>query len=364
MHQTGGLTRRDFLRTGAATAAGLSLVRTAGAAPPADRRCILLLLTGGPSHLDTWDPKPDAPAEVRGPFRSIATRVPGLRFSELFPRMADRADRFAVIRSLHHEEAPIHETGQQLVQSGHVFRGGREHPHYGATLSWRLGPTAPGVPPWAVLPGPLGDTGVDVSHGQAAGPLGPLHAPVYDTGRSLAAEAPWLLERYGHHNFGRNCLRARQLVEAGVRHATVNMYSTVYHAVSWDCHADGGALATDLGDYRDTVGPTFDQAFAALLDDLDNRGLLDTTLVLAVGEFGRTPHLNPRGGRDHWPGVWSALVAGCGVRGGQAIGASDALGGAPAERPVTPAELAATVYHALGLDPRPFVDGESVRELF
>jgi uncharacterized protein (DUF1501 family) len=376
MRHANGLTRREFFRTGAlaAGAAGLALTRPTAAAPiptpPDDRRCILLFLTGGPSQLDTWDPKPDAPADIRGPFRSIATRVPGLRFTELFPRMAERADRFAVIRSLHHDEAPIHETGQQLVQTGRLFRGGRKHPHYGAALSRLLGPTDAGAPAWAVLPGPLGDTGVAVSHGQTAGPLGPAHAPAYDTGRSLAAESPWLIERYGLHNFGRNCLRARQLVEAGVRLVTVNMFSTVYDSVSWDCHADGGALATDLGDYRDTVGPTFDQAFSALFDDLRDRGLLDTTLVLATGEFGRTPHPNPRGGRDHWPGVWSALVAGCGVRGGAIVGASDAIGAEPADRPVTPAELAATVYHALGLDPRwtvcgrPLADATPIRELF
>jgi uncharacterized protein (DUF1501 family) len=121
-------------------------------------------------------------------------------------------------------------------------------------------------------------------------------------------------------------------------------------------------LNTTLTDYRESVGPTFDWAFAALLDDLADRGLLDSTLVLAVGEFGRSPRLNARGGRDHWPGVWSALIAGAGVRGGQVVGASDALGGAPADRPVTPAELVATVDHVLGLNPRAGAD--PIGELF
>ncbi len=376
-HGRGGPTRRDFLRTGvlAAGAAGLALTGAARASripkPAAGRQCIFLLLTGGPSQLDTWDPKPDAPLEVRGPFQPIATRVPGLYFTELFPRMAARADRFAVVRSLHHDEAPIHETGLQLVQTGRVFRGGREQPHYGAALSWLLGPAVPGMPSWMVLPGPLGNTGVDISHGQGPGPLGPAYAPAFDSHRSLGEEPPGQQERYGHHNFGRNCLRARQLIERGVRLVTVNMFTTVYDAVSWDCHADGGALGCDLGDYRDLVGPMFDQAYSALLDDLGERGLLDTTLVVAVGEFGRTPRLNPRGGRDHWPGVWPALFAGAGVRGGQVVGASDAWGGEPAERPVTPAEVAATVYHALGVDPRTPVpgpgslaDGTPIWELF
>jgi uncharacterized protein (DUF1501 family) len=156
---------------------------------------------------------------------------------------------------------------------------------------------------------------------------------------------------------------------------TVNMYSTVFDAVSWDCHADGGALATDLRDYRDTVAPTFDTAFTALLSNLEDRGLLDETLVVAVGEFGRTPKLNANGGRDHWPGCWTAVVAGGGVQGGRVIGASDAIGAEPADRPVTCPELVATIYHALGIDPRtpvpgpdgtpaPAVEAEPVRELF
>jgi uncharacterized protein (DUF1501 family) len=345
------VTRREFLRTGtlAAGAVGLTLSGSAASVRPApDRRCIFLFLTGGPSQLDTWDPKPDAPAEVRGPFRSIPTAIPGVRFSELFPRMAARADRFAVVRSLHHEEAPIHETGQQMVQTGRLARGDREHPHVGAVLS------SLGYGPWAIVPGPLGDTGVDVGHGQTAGPLGPEHGP------HIMPEP----DRYCDGRFARSCRRARHLVEVGIGLVVVNMFDTVYDTVSWDCHADGGSLATDLNDYRSTVAPMFDQAYTALLDDLADRRLLDTTLVLAVGEFGRTPYLNSRGGRDHWPGVWTALVAGAGVRGGCVVGASDALGGEPADRPVTPAELVATVYHALGADPRPLVEAEPVWELF
>src|SRR5262249_25692505 len=132
----------------------------------------------------------------------------------------------------------------------------------------------------------------------------------------------------------------------------------------WDCHADGSLLPTGLDDYRDTICPAFDSAYSSLLDDLTDRGLLDSTLVVATGEFGRTPFVNARGGRDHWPGVCSALLAGGGVRGGQAVGVSDALGGEPNDRPVTPAEVTATIYHALGIDPRariPAPDGNDVR---
>ena len=129
------------------------------------------------------------------------------------------------------------------------------------------------------------------------------------------------------------------------------MFETVFDNLTWDCHADGGSLSTTLDDYRQTLCPMFDAAYTALLDDLHQRGMLQSTLVLAMGEFGRTPELNPRGGRDHWPGCWTVLFAGGGVRGGQVIGASDATAAEPRDRPVTPAELAATVYQSLGLDP-------------
>ncbi len=142
------------------------------------------------------------------------------------------------------------------------------------------------------------------------------------------------------------------------------MFDTVYNAVTWDCHADGEALATTLDDYRDILCPMFDMAYSTLLEDLAERGLLDTTLVVAMGEFGRTPLLNPRGGRDHWPGVWSILFAGGGVRGGQVVGSSDRTGSEPRDRPVTPAEVAATIYRLLGVPHPPFVDSDPVEELF
>jgi Protein of unknown function (DUF1501) len=344
------VTRRAFLRSTAATAAA-ALVGPARARPAADRRCIFLLLTGGPSHIDTFDPKPDAPADVRGPFRPIRTAVPGLYLSELLPRTAARMGKIALVRSLHHEEAPIHETGLQLLQTGHLGRPGQEHPHFGAVAARLRGHT------WAVVPDALGDTGVNVGRGQSAGPLGWMYEPFLST-----VEVDYPVERYGPSAFGRHCRTAAILPWlAGDRCVVVNMFTTVYESVSWDCHADGGILPTTLADYRDTVCPAFDMAFTGLLDDLEERGVLDETLVVAVGEFGRTPYVNSRGGRDHWPGVWSALFAGGGVRGGQVIGSSDALGGEPKDRPVAAADVTATIYHALGIDPRTRIPGPDGR---
>lgn len=348
------LSRRDFLRASAATAVG-AITPTAPARSNNDRRCIFLLLTGGPSQIDTFDPKPDAPSEVRGPFRPIRTTVPGLHLSDLLPRTAKRMDRIAVVRSLHHEEAPIHETGLQLLQTGRLCRGNSEHPHFGAASAYLTGR------PWALVPGTLGDTGIAVSHGQSAGPLGDSYAA--NTTAELSGE------------IGSYLRRSVRLIESGVKVVVVNMFTTLYESLSWDCHADDGLLPTGLNDYRDRICPAFDLAYATLLDELADRGLLDSTLVVATGEFGRTPYINPRGGRDHWPGVWSALFAGGGVRGGQAVGSSDVLGGEPKDRPATPAEVTATIYHALGIDretcipgpdgrPVTLVDAEPIAELF
>jgi uncharacterized protein (DUF1501 family) len=310
--------------------------------------------------------------------------------------MARMAERYAVVRSVHHDAAPIHETGHQLMQTGRLFRNGVEHPHYGSVVSHLRGRRADDVPPFVVLPAPIGNTGVTVSHAQAAGYLGAKHDPFVlnaDPARVTArglldavdaahcgfdavprdpaserafgalfaakakkafnvnAESDDLRERYGRNTFGQSCLLARRLVENGVRVTTVNMFDTVFNNVTWDCHADAGALATGLEDYKQTLCPMFDRAYSALLEDLHQRGLLETTLVLAMGEFGRTPKLNPRGGRDHWPGCWSVLFAGGGVCGGQVIGSSDATGAEPRDRPVTPAEIAASVYSALGIAP-------------
>jgi hypothetical protein len=376
--------RRDFLKAGAAAGLGLALAPAAearrGQAPPLAgkaKSCIFLMLTGGPSQLDTWDPKPDAPSEVRGPFRPIATRVPGVQVSELFPKMAALADKFALVRSLHHTAAPIHENGFQLLNTGRLFRDGPAWPNIGAVVAY-LRRSEPQDVPWVLMPFEDINTGVDVDSGLSPGHLSLLDVTcnlveVHLPAMYAVIEQP---EPYGGSVFGASCYLASRFTGDRVSHfATVNMYRTVFDSISWDCHADGGSLATTLGDYRDTVAPTFDSAFTALLADLEGRGLLDTTLVVAVGEFGRTPKLNANGGRDHWPGCWTAILAGGGVQGGRVVGSSDATGSEPADRPVTCPELVATIYHALGIpadtripgpggSPVPVVEARPVLELF
>jgi uncharacterized protein (DUF1501 family) len=341
-------TRRGFLASSAAATMALAspMPLRAGTA----QRAIVLWLSGGPSQLDTFDPKPDAPSRFRGPFAAIATSVPGLHLSETLPRLAKLAHCFALVRSVYHDAPPVHEAGQQLLQTGRLADDSGEAPHVGAQWSAATGQR------WAILPERLGSHGISTGHGQSAGRLG-------------AAYEAWVPERlewgyedsrrYGATPFGRACLAARRLIEREVTFVCVNMYSTVFNAITWDCHADGGSLATNLADYRRTVCPTFDIACAALLEDLHQSGLLDSTLVVAMGEFGRTPHLNQRGGRDHWAGVWSVLLAGGGIRGGQVYGASDAQGGEPKDQPVHAAQIADTLRFALGLPAQ-----RPLRELF
>lgn len=375
------LSRRDFLRAGslAAGSAGLSLAHAANAEamqPGAGRakNCIALFLVGGPSQLETWDPKPDAPAQVRGPFRSMATSVTGIRISEHLPRMASLAHRYAILRTVHHDAPPIHETGQQLLQTGRLSQGGVEFPHFGAVLAQHLGPKQTGALPFVLLPSPIGNTGISISHGQSAGFLGAAHEPTLQTNFTQQLSQTDR-ERYGKTAFGDACARSVQLVEQGTRCVVVNMFETVYDRVTWDCHADEHSLSSTLDDYRRTLCPTFDRGCATLLDDLHQRGLLAETLVIVMGEFGRTPQLNSRAGRDHWPGCWSIVMAGGGVRGGQVIGASDRLGAEPATRPIRCPEVVASVYNAMGLSPStqlsgpdrrtwPIVEPAAIRELF
>jgi hypothetical protein len=278
-----------------------------------------------------------------------------LLFAELFPKTAAMSDRIAVVRSMHHTAAPIHETGLQLMQTGRLGDCGREQPHFGAVLSAMKGNRGD-MRANVLLPGPIGFTGVNIDHGQTAGDLGIQHDPGYI---SHDVQADPLRERYGQTDFGDNCLRAARLVERGSRFVTINMFQTVYDTITWDCHAAGGSLRSELSHYVG-LGAMFDFAYTALLEDLHQRGLLESTLVVATGEFGRTPHLNREGGRDHWAGVWSTLLAGGGIRGGQVIGSSDRLGGEPKDCPVGPEQFAATIQHSLGLPS----SGEPIRGLF
>ncbi|MCP5120197.1 MAG: DUF1501 domain-containing protein, partial [bacterium] len=319
------------------------------AAPTGGREanCILLVLVGGPSQLDTWDTKPDAPAEVRGPFRPIRTNVPGIEISEIFPKMARHADKFSLVRGVHSDAPPVHDIGHQVMQSGREFPMDEELPHIGCTVSYRLGARA-GVPAHVLLPGPIGATGGNMSHGQGAGCLGAEHQPCI-IGPETLDEADHLRRRYGLNRFGQSCLRAARLIATGVRFVTVNMYETVFDEPTWDIH--GYRPFSMISSYRDSVAPIFDQAYSALLDDLNSSGLLDETMVVAMGEFGRTPRINPSGGRDHWTGCWTALMGGGPLKRGEVIGASDEIGAYPADGPVTPAEILGSISTGMGIEP-------------
>jgi hypothetical protein len=428
-----GLTRRDFLHAGAVPLLGLSLPqvmaqKAAGAGNDKDVNCIMLFLVGGPSQIDTWDPKPKAPAEIRGPFQPIATKVPGMQISEIFPRMAGHMDRISLIRSVYHTATAVHDTGHQMMQTGRLFTGGIEHPHAGCVLGYLKGQRGE-VPAHVLIPRPIGRTGGNLPHGQNAGYLGKQHDPfvlnadpsdpkfkvpdllppeyistvraerrqkmrdavdgaLASFENSLAAkqldenfnlayrlmsspqareafalekEPAAVRDRYGRTRFGQSCLMARRLIERGVRFVTVNMFETVFDEITWDIH--GSRPFTDIVEMAKLVAPNFDQAFSALIEDLRDRGLLDSTMVTAMGEFGRTPKINPAGGRDHHPGVWTILMAGGPIKGGRVIGESDELGYAPKTRPVNPAEVAATLYQGLGLDPHQDLPGPQNRPL-
>ena len=444
-----GIARREFLQAGALAAIGLSLpqylrARAEGRvrAGHDQRSCILIFNLGGPSHIDLWDMKPDAPSEIRGPFRPIRTRSDAFEVSELLPRHAAIADKFSLVRSCHHDGAAVHDAGWQMMQTGRRFSGGIQTPHMGSVASF-LGGRRTDLPPFVVLPQLMGRGGGNLPNGQAGGFLGKAQDPFalmadpsqpdfrvpdllppdqigahrLERRRSLrelvertvsafeASEDARLLddhfqaayrlmtseqaraafdlakepiavrERYGMNRFGQCCLLARRLVENGVRFVTINTFLTVFDEVTWDIH--GSKPFTSIAGMKDIVCPMYDQAYSALIEDLHQRGLLDDTLVANLSEFGRTPKINPAGGRDHWPQCFTASFAGGGVRGGRVVGASDPIGGFPAERPVRPGDLVATVFHSLGFDhaahlpgpggrPFPLTDlgTEPIKELF
>jgi hypothetical protein len=386
-----GVTRREFLRVGGLGVVGLSLAEQTGLARTAftgHRRAIFILMAGGPSQLETFDPKPDAPSSIRGPFKAISTRVPGVFLSESLPMLAQRLDRCALIRSLCHDWAPIHETGQQLLQTGRVMQDGVRFPHFGSVIAQALsgaagatggsfGPPVSSRPPntlsstgralasedarqWhptqlqpvpsnVILPRILRDTGVHSEHGQSGGLLGDEWSPA-ELSLDLGDEPEPVRRAYGDSHFGRLLLSARQLIEQGTHCVTVNLFDALHQQLTWDCHGDANCAPGTLYDYRDTLCPQFDRALSALLDDLEHRGLLDDTLVVATGEFGRTPRINDRAGRDHWPGCWSALIAGGKLTGGAVLGASDSTASQPLCDPISPAQIPATLLAWFGID--------------
>lgn len=340
--QAAGLARRDFLKVCAAATVAAPLGALAN--PPKVRAVLQVLLVGGPSQLDTFDPKPDAPSDVRGPFASISTRLPGVRVSELFPRIAASMDRFSILRTVFHSEPPLHEPGLELLQTG-TFSSDGAPPHLGA-LAAAHG-TDPSVSPWLVLPRKIGDTGVELPRGQSAGRLG----RDFEAVPCAPAASTKGAELYGATSIGAMLGEARRRIESGARVVTVNMFGGVFGRVTWDAHAAGGRLPATLEHYR-ALGPALDQALSALVADLSDRGLLESTLVIAAGEFGRSPRLNGRGGRDHWPRCWSILLAGGGVRGGSVVGQSDPLAGEPLDRPVHAREIFEFAAWRLGLTPQ------------
>jgi hypothetical protein len=257
------------------------------------------------------------------------------------------AEHFAIVRTVHHDASPIHEAGLQLLQTGRLCPLDTEYPHFGAVVARYQGPPQTGAPPFVILPSRLGNMGMQISRGQSAGSLGAAFEPTVQCCFTHLL-SPVDRDRYGKTAFGDACARSLQLVEQGTRCVVVNMFESVYDRVTWDCHADRQSFASTLDDYRRSLCPTFDRAFATLLDDLRQRGILDETLVIALGEMGRTPYLNARGGRDHWTRCWSIAIAGGGVHGGQVIGASNREGAEPARRPVTCGDVVASIYHAMG----------------
>jgi hypothetical protein len=427
-HTCDGVTRRDFLEVGALGAIGLSLpqllaaeARAAedarlnpGAAEKNDRSVIMIFNLGAPSQIDTFDPKPEAAAEIRGPFQPIQTKSSAIQLTEILPRHAQLADKFSLVRSCFHTAAAVHDTGHQMMQTGRLFAGGINSPHVGCALAYLRGRKTD-LPPHVIVPEPMGRTGGNLPHGQDAGFLGKAYDPFalmadpskenfkvpdllppetigearldrrrklkqivdsrlqeFESSQSaklldsnfeaayrlmtspqardafnVAKEPREVREKYGLNRFGQCCLLARRLIEAGVRFVTVNTFLTVFDEITWDIH--GSKPFTSIEGMKNIVAPMYDQAYGALIEDLDQRGLLGNTLVCNLAEFGRTPRINPAGGRDHWPQCWTMYFAGGGVQGGRVIGRSDPIGGYPAERAVEPAEIAATIYRSLGI---------------
>jgi hypothetical protein len=441
-----GWTRRDCLRVGLGGALGLAGALTAKPALAGTRRaghsfgqaksCILVYLFGGPSHIDIWDMKPAAPAEIRGEFKPQPTNVAGIQITEHLPRLARMTDKYAIIRSLSHGDAAHGSSGHAMLTGrlprilGEVGPTADDFPHYGSVLS-RLRPAPHALAPFVSLPW-LVSTSTNIVPGQTASFLGraadPLrletpsagslvfHPPIselaaevsrhrqserrflrdalerhdglnanatanemsklYDRAfrfmdsleASLAfrieREPAKIRERYGMNVFGQSLLLARRLVEAGVPMITVywpdrkepeafnnNGVRDSVAVPAWDTHGKKVGNTPNFPSLKDKLLPALDLASTALLEDLEGRGLLNQTLVAWTGEFGRSPRINTDAGRDHYGNVFSAMLAGGGIRGGQVYGASDKHGAFPADNPISPGAFAATLYHCLGVRP-------------
>ena len=424
---SGPIPRREFLRVGTLALGGLMLpdllrLRAAAGVTSSDTSVVLFWMWGGPSQLETYDMKPNAPSEYRGPLRPIRTNVPGIEICEYMPLQAQIADKFSIIRSLHHEMSSHNDgsiemlTGKTPAVADPTSTARSQHPDFGMIASRVRGPRHDGMPqyagvqraPFMTNPGYLGVSHQAFETGDPAKPdfspknltlatgidnqrlddrkqlltqfdgfrraldrdheaLDQFNATAFSilTGNrvadafDLSKEDSTLRDRYGRHRWGQSCLLARRLAEAGV--AVINVDATAPNDTtkhfSWDDHA--GAFHLDYAQ-RERL-PQMDQALAALITDLHERGLNQKVLVIACGEFGRTPRVThaPKNfsdqiglGRDHWPGAFSALIAGGDLRMGQVVGATNSKSEYPMHDPVTPQDLLATVYRHLGIDPR------------
>jgi hypothetical protein len=410
--------RRRLLQVGGIGMLGLGLPDLLRARESSsEKSCIFIVQYGGASHIDSWDPKPGAPAEIRGPYRPIATRVPGVHIGELQPRLASMADRFCLVRSMTHRNSG-HDGGMHVAMTGHSNPQANT-PYFGSVLA-KLKPATRNIPSYVWLQNLAGDVQPRYLTG---GFLGAVYSPLrvgtdldnpsapnfrfraFDSaadvpvprllGRrdllasfeqsqlvsslrgfqeravdlisgpqarrafDLEQEPARLRDRYGRHPLGQNLLMARRLIEAGVRLVSVTAWTGLppgeqfRNVQTWDMHGNGAGLGSIFGSGAFGLGwalPRVDEALSALLEDLQLRGLLENTLVVMVGEFGRTPRITNLG-RDHWPQCYTALLAGGGMQGGALYGASDSQGGYVRDNPVSPESFGATLFHALGVPP-------------
>jgi hypothetical protein len=402
------VTRRQILQAGAIGYLGLSLpqllrAESARIAASADS-CILIFLNGGPSHLDMWDMKPHAPAEVRGEFKPIPTTVPGVQFSEHLPRMAKLAHHSTILRSVHHSVNNAHAAAVYTALTGHdrgdatiaIGANPNDSPAIGAVVGAQRPPVTP-VVPYVSLPfitkegaggppqpgffgGLLGRTrdplwvlndpnapnfavpeltlAGDVPARRLGdrrellrnvGELDPVQQKAFDLLTAPATQKAFRVElesvktrdSYGRNIYGQSVLLARRLIEAGTRVACISWAPDAN--ATWDTHGK------NFESLKTRLLPQLDAAVSSLIDDLIVRGMFDRTLVVVMGEFGRSPKVNPAAGRDHWNYCYSLMMAGGGVLGGHVFGASDKIGGRPSSNPVVPADVVATIYHCLGV---------------